>query len=650
MKRSPRLRCIEIPDFCKNSVGNCVHPCSPETTDVTIIIHPNNYAGEDTNGLEFCQGIDIDTSVDLISLLGTDGVQGDIYKGDLGTWTNDDTGLAIDNPFVLPEITTSQVFNLTYNTETTIPTPNGCPDQAKLSFTVYSQNNSGVGGAKDLCTNNGIINLFDLLTSDPDSNGTWTGENGYSSTDHLGVLDTSIASSGDYVYTILANGTCPSVITTVSLTVHDAPNPGSDQLVAPICNTLEAIDLLTLLDPLADVGGVFIDVDNIGLLSGSIFTIKNLSAGIYNFEYQIQGNLSCALEKSIITITLESPFDAGLPNTVTICENSNALDLFSYLLGTPNTSGNWFGPDGYITKSNSALIDPLINTSGSYVYTIDSNGVCSPSQVSINLIINPAQNAGDSQTASVCKSDGIINLYDLIDPLADIGGTFEDLNSTGFLVDNVLDVSKLQAGIYNFTYELEPTSTCSSDIANLSIEVLTLLPPVVEDQTFCFNQGATVSNLILENAQSYNWYDSLSSNEALSFGALLVNNQDYYVAAIDDNGCESERVKMTVILISFDSPDCDDGIGDGVSDNDDGDNDELDLGGLPLLYPNFELQIFNRYGTQVYKGNINTEPFDGSGNVALTLGDKLPTGVYFYVFTPNVEGAKPFQGDFYLSR
>ena len=646
----PTYNCLEIPDLCKNSVNNCQHPCSPETTDITIVIYPNNYAGENTSNLEFCKGIDIGDTIDLISLLEKDGVQGDVYEGSLGTWTNIDSGEVLNNPFVIPEITNSQTFNLIYNTNTNLPNPNGCPDEATLSFTVYEQKNSGIGGDKDLCKNNGVLNLFDLLTDDPNTNGSWTGPNNYNSSDNLGIIDASLAFSGDYIYTILANGTCPSVNTILSITIHDAPNAGFNQSSSPICSSVSTVNLLTLVDPLATSGGSFVDIDNTGVLSGSIVTVSNLAAGTYDYEYQVQGNPSCELEASIITITIQSPLDPGLTNTVTICENAAPIDLFNFLLGSPNNSGIWTGPEGFASSTNSAIINPLNGVSGNYIYTVPSNGICNSAQVTINLIINQVQNAGDNQIETVCKSDGMIDLFTLIDPMADIGGIFTDLNATGALLGSVLDTSLLPAGTYNFLYELVATSICSSATASLSVNILTVPPPIASNQTFCINEGATISSLLTSNVQEYYWYDTINSSEILADSLVLIDGEDYFGAVFDSNGCESDRVQITVTLLSLSNSNCDDGVGNGVSPNDDGNNDELDLGGLPILYPNFEIQIFNRYGTQVYKGNINTTPFKGHSNVSLSLGDELPSGVYFYVFNPNDGNTKPFQGDFYLSR
>ncbi|MFW6042920.1 MAG: gliding motility-associated C-terminal domain-containing protein, partial [Marinilabiliaceae bacterium] len=71
------------------------------------------------------------------------------------------------------------------------------------------------------------------------------------------------------------------------------------------------------------------------------------------------------------------------------------------------------------------------------------------------------------------------------------------------------------------------------------------------------------------------------------------------------------------------------------------------------------LEVYNRWGTLVYrsKGNNYDNSWDGTANVStmVSIGDKLPNGVYFYVYTirANVEGKiinKKFNGYVELRR
>jgi gliding motility-associated-like protein len=93
-------------------------------------------------------------------------------------------------------------------------------------------------------------------------------------------------------------------------------------------------------------------------------------------------------------------------------------------------------------------------------------------------------------------------------------------------------------------------------------------------------------------------------------------------------------------------------IPDGFSPNDDGLNDTFYIKNIDVLFPNFSLEIYNRYGNVVYTGNINTPNFNGKSNKSTMIGNEiLPTGVYFYILHYNdSQGKKPTQGRLYLSR
>ena len=143
------------------------------------------------------------------------------------------------------------------------------------------------------------------------------------------------------------------------------------------------------------------------------------------------------------------------------------------------------------------------------------------------------------------------------------------------------------------------------------------------------------------------WYDALTGGTAYSPSDLLVNGTIYYGAIVSDNGCESQRLPVTVDLTV-----CDIIIPDGFSPNNDGINDTFEIPNLAIQYPNFKLEIYNRYGNLIYKGNRNVPNWDGTTSVGgLNLGDKvLPKGVYFYIldFSDGIKQA--IQGRVYLNR
>ena len=181
--------------------------------------------------------------------------------------------------------------------------------------------------------------------------------------------------------------------------------------------------------------------------------------------------------------------------------------------------------------------------------------------------------------------------------------------------------------------------------------------PTLSDPTltYCINDGPTIDDLTLNIAEydsllnNVIWYDAITGGNVISDTSALSNNTTYYGVLVDPvTGCESS-IRLDVLP---DLTDCEKVVfPDGFSPNGDGTNDTFDVDNLDVLYPNFEMEIYNRYGNIVYKGNASSPRFDGKSNQSGTLskGD-LPVGVYFYIFNFNDGTNKPEQGRLYLSR
>lgn len=85
---------------------------------------------------------------------------------------------------------------------------------------------------------------------------------------------------------------------------------------------------------------------------------------------------------------------------------------------------------------------------------------------------------------------------------------------------------------------------------------------------------------------------------------------------------------------------------EGVSPNGDGKNDAWIITGADY-FENNHLQIFNRFGTEVYHKDYYTNEFVGKANVSTLGGELLPDGTYFFVFDKN-NGEEPITGYIYI--
>jgi gliding motility-associated-like protein len=177
-------------------------------------------------------------------------------------------------------------------------------------------------------------------------------------------------------------------------------------------------------------------------------------------------------------------------------------------------------------------------------------------------------------------------------------------------------------------------------------------PEIIESgNVFCIQEEATIEDLSnnLTSTEDITWFDAPTDGNSFSITDTLVDGQTYYASALTDNGCESLiRLEITVLLENCPE---DIVIPDGFSPNDDSINDVFTIENLRDLYPNFTLEIYNRFGNILYKGGINTPDWNGTSEKGITLEDSvLPVGVYFFVLEFNDNNKNPIQGRIYLSR
>ncbi|MNK40858.1 PKD domain protein [compost metagenome] len=110
------------------------------------------------------------------------------------------------------------------------------------------------------------------------------------------------------------------------------------------------------------------------------------------------------------------------------------------------------------------------------------------------------------------------------------------------------------------------------------------------------------------------------------------NNDKIYIVATNTEGCQSiDELKLK---------DAGCVVPRGISPNGDGMNDTFDLSAFDVK----RLEVFNRYGQEVYSQENYTDQWYGQGS----NGDELPTGTYYYMIQP-VTGEKK-TGWVYINR
>jgi gliding motility-associated-like protein len=184
----------------------------------------------------------------------------------------------------------------------------------------------------------------------------------------------------------------------------------------------------------------------------------------------------------------------------------------------------------------------------------------------------------------------------------------------------------------NYTVQIiSPLCGVKTDVVTVS--VYTLEMSAGADTTI--NQGESITLFASPNDSSltYEWWSSTSSLNYNTTYNPDVSPRDtavFWLTIRDEHGCSyldsvKVNVKPSSALVFYNS----------LTPNGDGDNDIWVIGNLEKYRTN-RLQIFNRYGQEIYA--VTNYKNDWAGKY---LGKDLPAGTYFFVLdTKSDEGIK----------
>ncbi len=612
--------------------------CENDTATVTVMVSELGNAG--TNGnLDLCNNNGI---VDLFDSLGGSPDSG-------GTWSPTlNSGSGIFDPSIDAEGT------YTYTITGSAPCANV---SAEVIVSVETVPEAGLDATLRLCDNNDAVDLFDSLGGTPANGGIWTP----TLNSGTGVFDPSIDSAGVYTYTINStSGTCPDNTATVTITLNPAANAGIDTNLT-ICLNDGQVNLFDNLNGNPDAGGTW----SPPLISGPGIFDPTLDAE-GDYRYTVVGQAPCENATATVTVTIEPQPNAGEDSTIELC-NSNPVDLFTLLGGMPDAGGSWSPP----LISGSGVFDPNIDREGTYTYGVFSAECNVLDEASVTVTFGETPNLSGiviSAETDFCLGSDVLVTISGANQLADgtysvnfaLSGANTSLNRasidlvSGISFFNISGSLFSNPGITTITiidFFFNP-GECSGDAEpilpiNVNIEVIETPALIEGGAVFCEEDTPTIANLSgnIMGAGNIVWYDAEEGGTIYETNEMLQNGQVYYGAFISENDCESSprlQVKVTIETCILELT-----IPDGFSPNDDGINDDFHIVNLGDLFPNFKLTIFNRYGNELYKGDINSPRWNGTSK----KGDgQLPVGVYFYILEFNDGVRGPKQGRVYLSR
>lgn len=616
-----------------------ISPCGEASATVDVTVNPGGEVGTNTS-LALC----IDSAPqDLFDSLGGTPQVGGVWSPALAS------GTGVFDPALDAAGT--------YRYITGIPP---CGDTiSTVTVTVNPLANAGTNGNLIVCSNDASQDLFDSLNGTPDAGGTWSPA---LASGH-GTFDPAKDLAGIYTYTVRGLSPCAPASATVTVTISPEANPGTNGTLV-VCIDGTSQDLFTSLGGTPETGGVWTPA----LTSGTgVFNPLQDAAGTYT--YTVSGIAPCGDASATVIVSIDQFPNAGDDQRLAICSNTVPQNLFLSLGDNAETGGTW----SPALASGNGFFDPAKDAAGTYTYTVTNTCGTDTASVRVNVIPQPDINGLTLSANDICLGDTLnINLsgatqladgnYNLDYSLSGANTTVQTLTVTitngGTVI--TLPTSQLTAAgatTFSLLNLLDPITGC--DTTSSTLPTVTFIieraetPQLIENgDSFCIDDAPTIADLTnkLIGGELITWYDALENGTAYSAETPLVDGTTYYASNTTINGCSSDTRLAVTISIDRCEP-LEIIIPDGFSPNGDNINDDFFIRNLSELYPNFQLQIYNRYGNILYKGDNNTPNWDGTSNQGREIGSGvLPVGIYYFILELKDTNNKTIQGRVYLNR
>lgn len=414
---------------------------------------------------------------------------------------------------------------------------------------------------------------------------------------------------------------------------------------------------ITVADGLFDFTLLAAVVPNAGNTTIRITRIKNLQTGCEN---------NSTLSKVFII--------NGTPNVVNftvavndVCKNQPVLVSLSGLntLNTISINYNLTGANNATNQNTELTVNAgsatfeipgsLLLNLGSTTITIsdlvNNVSLCGVSLANAadSFLINDIPDPPTSSDVAYCKTENktVANLL----PAGSQFNWYNSLTATTALNSDLLLISG------NYFVAENNASGCSSPRTAVFVTINELAAPTLnpDGQNFCGVNNPALQDLT-NNANASSeiiWYDTPTIGNSLPNSQFLQDGLTYYGFDFSTaTQCYSESgLTVTVSLLACDEVVYDFFVPDGFSPNGDGANDTFRIPEIEFLYPDYELEIYNRYGALLFKGNNSRPRWDGRSNQdANSIDGIAANGIYFYILYFNKDNRSPQQGRLYLNR
>lgn len=346
----------------------------------------------------------------------------------------------------------------------------------------------------------------------------WTGPNGFTSAlEDPSITGVTAAAAGTYSLTITAAG-CPSVVSTVNVTVNTAPvaTPGSD---SPVCT---GQDLHLTANTIA--GATYSWTGPNGYTSTQqnpvITGAAPANAGTYTLTITSGG---CTSAAATVTVVVSGTLTISASGNSPVCTGTNIE-----LTATGGTTYSWTGPNGYTSNvQNPVITNAQAANAGIYTVTVQNASGCSNTAQVTVTVANP-------ETISVTHTNILCNGASTGSATAVTTGTGPYTYSWSPSGGTGATASNLTAGTY--TVSVNNGNGCISTGSAVITEPAGMVLATSMTPTSCTSSTGTATVTVTGGQAPYTFSWSPSGGTNATASGLTAGV--YTVTVTDGNGCQ----------------------------------------------------------------------------------------------------------------
>jgi hypothetical protein len=377
-------------------------------------------------------------------------------------------------------------------------------------------------------------------SSSPGATYSWTGPNGFVSSDQNPVIQ-NVNTNTSGIYQVFATDQGLNSDTTW-LEVLAYPIPANPLIYSnsPVCSG----DLLTISTDTLPNGNYFWTGPSSfasNVQNPAIFSVNQSYQGSYSLVVEAFGCYSDTSEVLILVNTVTPPV---VSNNGPLCEGEELSMVASSISGA---SYEWTGPQAFQSSSQNPVLSNMSTAqSGSYSLIV-LQGACYSSPVITEVIVNPLPSAPAIYGNNIFCADSTLTLTS--DPLSNGNYYWYGPDSFSSSLQNIeiLSLDSSMQGQYNLYIEV---SGCFSDTTSMIIDVQYVDIPVISwDSTIC--EGDTVILECLSVADTYEWFGPLGYYTTVQnpvLDSIHVYSTGIYTLISYINGCPSLAVSDSLVV------------------------------------------------------------------------------------------------------